>query len=145
MSGAVVTALPIILEVKSILELIWPATFVMPRLRKSKPLADISVSTPAYPAELVQNLTSQRDSRVLAATSTAIALSIGSAFYNTRDTSSDGAAVRGRDAGWQTAYAAARMAIEIANGSSDMFLPLKAVVGAMSVLIKNYDVGVSCS
>ena len=32
------------------------------------------------------------------------------------------------------------MAVEIANASSDMFLPLKAVVGALSVLIKNYDV-----
>ncbi|KAF9785144.1 hypothetical protein BJ322DRAFT_1108609 [Thelephora terrestris] len=31
------------------------------------------------------------------------------------------------------------MAIDIANASSDMFLPLKAVVGALSVLIKNYD------
>ena len=32
------------------------------------------------------------------------------------------------------------MAVEIAKESSDMFLPLKAVVGALSVLIKNYDV-----
>lgn len=32
------------------------------------------------------------------------------------------------------------MAVEIANASSDMFLPLKAVVGVLSVLIKNYDV-----
>lgn len=32
------------------------------------------------------------------------------------------------------------MAVEIANASSDMFLPLKAVVGALSVLIQNYDV-----
>ena len=41
---------------------------------------------------------------------------------------------------WRTAYVAARMAVEIAKESSDMFLPLKAVVGAVSVLIKNYDV-----
>ena len=34
------------------------------------------------------------------------------------------------------------MAVEIANESSDMFLPLKAVVGALSVLIKNYDVSI---
>jgi hypothetical protein len=93
---------------------------------------------------LVQDLILRRDSRALAASSTAIALSIGSAFCDTRDTPSDGATVRGRDTGWQTAYAAARMAVEIAVESSDMFLPLKAVVGAMSVLIKNYDVGVSC-
>ena len=32
------------------------------------------------------------------------------------------------------------MAIEVADASSDMFLPLKAVVGALSVFIKNYDV-----
>ena len=32
------------------------------------------------------------------------------------------------------------MAVEIAKESSDLFLPLKAVVGALSVLIKNYDV-----
>ena len=32
------------------------------------------------------------------------------------------------------------MAVEVAKESSDMFLPLKAVVGALSVLIKNYDV-----
>jgi len=32
------------------------------------------------------------------------------------------------------------MAVDIAKESSDMFLPLKAVVGALSVLIKNYDV-----
>ena len=44
---------------------------------------------------------------------------------------------------WQAAYGAARMAVEIAKESSDMFLPLKAVVGAMFILIKNYDVSVS--
>jgi len=97
------------------------------------------------PAELVQNLASlpQGDSRALAASSTAIALSIGSAFFNTDtyDTPSD---VRRRDTGWQTVYAAVRMAVEALKESSDMLLPLKAVVGAMSVLMKNYDVGVSC-
>jgi hypothetical protein len=46
-----------------------------------------------------------------------------------------------KESSWKTAYAAARMAVEIANASSDMFLPLKAVVGALSVLLKNYDVG----
>jgi hypothetical protein len=117
------------------------------RLRKSKSPAEISVSTPASPAELVQKLTSlpQGDSRTHTASSTAIALSIGSAFYGTRDTSSDGATVRERDTGWRTAYDTARMAIEITKESSDIFLPLKAVAGAISVLIKNYDVGGSCS
>ena len=41
---------------------------------------------------------------------------------------------------WGTAYEAVKMAIDIANASTDMFLPLKAVVGALSVLIRNYDV-----
>lgn len=45
-----------------------------------------------------------------------------------------------KESGWKTAYGAARMAVEIAKESSDMLLPLKAVVGALSVLIKNYDV-----
>jgi hypothetical protein len=87
----------------------------------------------------------QRDFRALAASSTAIALSISSPIYEHDDTPSDGAAVQERDTTWQTAYAAVKMAIEITKESSDMFLPLKAVVGAMSVLIKNYDVSVSRS
>ena len=45
-----------------------------------------------------------------------------------------------KESWWGTAYEAAKIAIDIANASSDMFLPLKAVVGALSVLIKNYDV-----
>ena len=118
----------------------------MPRLRRSKPSADVSVSTPTSPTELVRNLTSlpQGDSRALVASSTAVALSVASAFYDTRDTSGDEFAVRRGDTGWETAYSAARMAVEIAKESSDLFLPLKAVAGAMSILIKNYDVSVSC-
>ena len=118
---------------------------MIPRFRRSKPLADVSVSTPTPPPEQVQNLTSGRNSRTLAVSSTAIALSIGSAFHDTHEISCDGAAVRGRDAGWQTAYGVARMAVEMAKESSDMFPPLKAVVGALSVLIKNYDVSASLS
>ena len=72
-----------------------------------------------------------------------IALSTSSAFSNVRDESGEGVAIRGRDTVWQTAYGAARMAVEIANESSDLFLPLKAVVGAVSVLILNYDVSSS--
>jgi hypothetical protein len=117
----------------------------MHRLRKPKQLADPPVLTPACPAELVQNLTSQRDSRAIAASSTAIALSISSAFCDTRDTSRDGSNTRGRDASWQSAYTAAKIAIDITKESSDMFLPLKAVVGAISVLIKNYDVSIPSS
>ena len=117
----------------------------MRRLLKPKPPTDIPASIPTPSAELIQDLTSRRDYRTLAASSTAIALSICPPIHGTSDTSNNGAIVRGRDTGWQTAYAAARMAVEITKESSDMFLPLKAVVGAMSVLIKNYDVGVCCS
>jgi len=112
----------------------------MPRTPKPK-LPE--VLTPTSPAELAQSLTSlpQGGLRALAASSTVIALSIASAFYDTHNTSSDGATVRGRDAGWQVAYGAAKMAVEVAKETSDMFLPLKAVAGAISVLIKSYDVG----
>lgn len=41
---------------------------------------------------------------------------------------------------WRTTYEAARIAVDIANASPDMFLPLKAVTGTLSVLIKNYGV-----
>ena len=116
----------------------------MPRFFKSKQSsnAPAPAPTPTSPIELVQNLASRRDSKALAATSSAIALSISSAFNDARGTSSDGATGQGGDTGWQTAYAAVRMAIEIAKESSDLCLPLKAVVGAMSALMKNYDVSV---
>ena len=47
--------------------------------------------------------------------------------------------------GWQTAYAAIRMVVEIAKETSDMCSPLKMVIGAMSALMKNCDVSVFCS
>ena len=47
------------------------------------------------------------------------------------------------DSAWQTAYSTARMFVNITKESSDMLLPLKAVVGALSVLIKNYDVSIT--
>ena len=110
-------------------------------LRPLKPKSPADASTPTPPAELVKGLTSQRDSRALAASSTAIALSIaGPAFYDTHDTFSDGTTVWGQDAGWKTAYAAVKMAVEITKESCDMLPPLRAAVGAMSALMKNYDV-----
>ena len=120
--------------------------FVMPRLRKSKQPADTPAQTPTPPVELVQNLVSQRNPRALAVSSTAIALSIGSTFHGTHDAPSDGAAAaREMDTSWQTAHAAVRMAMEITKESSDLCLPLKAIVGAVSALMKNYDVRVACS
>ena len=38
------------------------------------------------------------------------------------------------------AHGVARIAVEVTKESSDMFLPLKAVVGALLVLIRNCDV-----
>ena len=115
----------------------------MRRLFKSKSSADLSTPTP--PARLVQDLASRRDYRALAATSTAVALSISSTIYDSRDTSSDDATILGRDTVWRTAYGGARMAVEIAKETSDALPPLKAVVGAISILIKNYDVSVARS
>ena len=138
--------LSIIPKTKKILELISPFTFVMRRFLKSKPPADISTPTPPTPpTKLVKDFASRRDPRALAATSTAVAISLGSAPHDTHDTPRDGVIVREKDTGWQTAYGAARMAVEIAKESSDILLPLKAVASAMSILIKNYDVSVSHS
>ena len=107
----------------------------MRNFRKSKAPADTS------PAELVK----KKDSRVLATLSAGIALSIGSTPDDTYGTPSDGTTVQGMDAIRQTTYAIARMVVETTKESSDLFLPLKAVVGAMSVLMKNYDVSMSRS
>jgi len=94
---------------------------------------------PTLSTKLVRKLTSKKDHKTLGATSSTIALSINSAFNDARDTSSDGATVQGMNEIGQTAYAAVRMAVEIAKESSDLCPPLKAVVGAMSALMKNYD------
>ena len=110
----------------------------MPRFRKPK----FPATTPPSPGE-VQNLTSKKKSKSLVAMSAAIALSIGSPSPDSRGTSSDDTTVRQGNTDWQAAYGAARMAVEIAKETSDAFPPLKAVVGAISVLIKNYDVSVS--
>lgn len=95
---------------------------------------------------------------MLAASSIAVASSIGSPALNQRDPLSsdqqnashtsrpdgvigqESSSHRAADSAWQTAYSTAKMVVDITKESSDMFLPLKAVVGALSVLIKNYDV-----
>jgi len=144
MPGAEAT-LPVILAVGLILGLIRPSTFVMPLFRKSKQSADLSVSTSTPPTEVMRDLASQRNSGALALFSAVIALSISSPSH-TRGTSSDGATILGRDTGWQIAYGAARIAVELGKESSDSFLPVKAVVGAVSTLVKNYDVsGLVCN
>lgn len=114
-------------------------------LRRSKSSGDISASAPIFPASLVRKLASKRKPNTLALSSASVALSIGSPFSNTRSVSFDENTGRGGESGWQMAYATARMAVEIAKESSDTFPPLKAVVGAISVLIQNCDVSSSCS
>ena len=76
---------------------------------------------------------------VIAASSSSIALSICSSPREPSDVGS-GDPECSKESGWRTAYGAARMAVEVTKESSDMFLPLKAVAGALAVLIKNYDV-----
>ena len=113
-------------------------------LRKSNPAADVPSPTPSPPAKDVQKLTSRRDPKTLGATSSAIALSISSAFHDLGDASHDGSTDQGKNTYWQAACATIRMAVEITKESSDLCPPLKAVVGAISFLIKNYDVSASC-
>lgn len=83
-----------------------------------------------------------KDRRALVASSSAIALSIASPPSDPTDPTLDEPG-SSKDLGWRTAYQAAKLAVDIANASSDMFLPLKAVVGALSVLLQNYDVSTS--
>ena len=80
-----------------------------------------------------------KDRRALAASSSAIALAIAfpscGPVGNTLNEPGSS-----KESIWKTAYCTAKMAVEIAEASSETFLPLKAVAGALSVLIKNYDV-----
>ena len=128
--------------------------------RSRTPTTPTPTSTPTSPQEsFIRRKFStlhRGDVRTLAVSSIAIASSIGSPSLNqsypprhsaTHTSRPDLDAIgqgsgsrRGEGSAWQTAYRAARMALDITRESSDMFLPLKAVVGALSVLIKNYDV-----
>jgi len=120
----------------------------MHHFRRKPPSQPISTNsrppTPTLPIEfikkeLVTNHFKTKNPRALGASSTAIALSIGYPSYDSPDSGSNEPG-SSKESGWRAAYGAARMAVEIAKESSDMFLPLKAVAGALTVLIKNYDV-----
>ena len=87
--------------------------------------------------EVIRAHSKARGLKALAASSGSVALSIGSPDSLDTGTGDPGSS---KESGWRTAYGAAKIAVEIAKESSDMFLPLKAVVGALSVLIRNYDV-----
>ena len=80
---------------------------------------------------LVATHSKVKDPKALAASTSAVAFSIGSPPHDPESS---------KELRWRTVYGAARIAVEVAKESSDMFLPLKAVVGALAVLIKHYDV-----
>ena len=80
-----------------------------------------------------------KDRRALAASSSAIALSIASPGCYPPDVTLDEPG-SSKESVWKAAYGAAKIAVEVVNESSDMFPPLKAVVGAIFILVKNCDV-----
>jgi hypothetical protein len=81
-----------------------------------------------------------KDQRVLAASTSAVALAIASPLCDPTD-STPNAPGSSKESAWKTAYGTARIAIDIAKDTSDMLPPLKAVMSALSILIKNCDVG----
>ena len=121
---------------------ILPSALIMlPRFRKSKPP---TTENPLSPAE-VQKLTSKKKLELAAGSSTAAVLSVDDALSDISDMPSGGATGQGLDAVWKTAYGGAKIAIETIKESFDLCPALKAVTGALSVLIKNCDVSKSCS
>ena len=83
-----------------------------------------------------------KDPRALAALPVAVALSCIPPSSDFKGTKPDepGPSKESKWKNWKRVYGAARMIVEAANESSDMCLPLKAVVGALSVFIKTCDV-----
>lgn len=138
--------------------------------RKSRPKPPETPTPVLTPTSSVQSFIQKRfstldpgDVRTLAAASSvAVASSIGSPSSNqSYQKSSDpqktthtarpdydvidqeSSSHQAADSAWRTEYSAAKMAITIANECSDAFPPLKAVTGALSVLITNYDVSLT--
>ena len=133
--------------------------------RSRTPVTPTPVSTPTSPEEsFIRKKFStlhRGDVKTLAASAIALVSSIGSPSLNqsyrprldeqnATHTShldldaigqgSESSSHRAVGSAWQTAYRTARMALDITKELSDPLPPLKAVVGALSVLIKNYDV-----
>ena len=103
-------------------------------------------STPTQPAEYIRRELAKfhpqdKDKRAIAASTSAIALSSVASCDPTNIALNEPGS--SKESAWKTAYGAAKIAIEVIKESSDVLPPLKAVVGALSVLIKNYDVS-SC-
>ena len=100
--------------------------------------------TPPPPAEYIKGQLAtfyprRKDRRTLAASSSAIALSFISPSCDPNDTMPDGPN-SSKDSSWKTVYGMAKITVDTVKESSDMCPPLKAVVGVLSVLIKNCDV-----
>ena len=81
-----------------------------------------------------------KDQRALVVSSSAVALAIASPPCQPVDNALDEPG-SSKESVWRAAYGVARIAVDIAKDCSDMLPPLKAVMAALSVLIKNYDVG----
>ena len=114
-----------------------------PRKRLPSSATPISLpqTTSSKRRKAVETSPEPRDKKpgLLAALSASLPSAIGSSSQGPSDTDVDRPETS-KESRWRTAYAAARMAVEFTKESTDMFLPLKAVAGALSVLIKNYDV-----
>ena len=104
-----------------------------------QPTAHTPIPIVKYIKELTTAHPRVKGSGSLVASSSTIALAIASSSCDPTDAAPDEPGTS-KESGWKTAYGAARIAVEAAKESSDMFLPLKAVLGALSVLIKNLDV-----
>ena len=118
--------------------------------KKSSPSATPTNAPPTTPTSPIVDYIKQelatfhpraKDRRALAASSSAIALSIASPSCNSTDVTLNTESRSSKESAWKAAYGAAKIAVDIAKDSSDMLPPLKAVMVALSVLIKNYDVG----
>ena len=122
----------------------------MPHFRKKAPSSSTptnirpSTPTPMSPTEYIRKELAtfhpqDKDKRALAASTSAIALSIISVSCDPSNIapSEPGSS---KESAWKAAYGAAKIAIETIKESSDLCLPLKAVAGALFVLVKNYDV-----
>ncbi|KAF9785208.1 hypothetical protein BJ322DRAFT_817690 [Thelephora terrestris] len=78
------------------------------------------------------------DIRLLPALANTIALAIASPSCGSSNPALDEPG-SSKESSWKAVYEPLKLAIDVANASSDMCLPLKAVVGALSVLVRNYD------
>lgn len=117
----------------------------MPRFRKKPPPpttpTNSQLPTPTSPAKQAKERSYLRtkNQSALASPSNANALSTVPATCDPSDITPN-ESEPSKESVWRTTYAAAKIAVETAKESSDMFPPLKAVLGAISVLIKNCDV-----